>query len=254
MTKSIKFILALFFLQLFAISIFSQIVVLKDSINLQREDNENIDVRVDNLDTYIDLALRNSPLMQVSEIEIAKIMEAIKMQKKSWLDYIYIDANSRYGLFNQVTISELNSQGGEAVGLQSAKQQFNYYAGVALKIPLSNFTSKKNELKIFNNTINESKLRRKQLEIDISQLVIEEYFKLISSQKVMKVNQATFQTMKVSYLTALKETENGNMDMNALGVIATNYGKVEESYIIAMNEFYAQYYKLQILTGSYSKK
>ena len=60
--------------------------------------------------------------------------------------------------------------------------------------------------------------------------------------------------MKISYLRAIKDVENGIIDMNSLGSIVSSFGKTEESYVKSKNEFYSQYYKLQILMGNYNKQ
>src|SRR5665647_3441191 len=58
------------------------------------------------LDVFIESALKNSPLLQVSDKEKDKILEQIKIQKKSWAEFIQIDGNTRYGLYNQLTVND----------------------------------------------------------------------------------------------------------------------------------------------------
>lgn len=201
------------------------------------------------LNVFIESALKNSPLLKVSDKEIEKILEEIKMQKKSWMDFIQIDANSRYGLFNQLTINDQITSNVPSVAIQSDKQQLNYYAGITLKIPISNFANKKNELKILNSNIQESELKKEQLKKEITLLVIDDYYKLKGFSELFETLENTLQTMKISYKKSLKEVENGVLSFTEFAAVSASYSKAEESFSKLRNDYYAQYYKLQVLTG-----
>jgi len=204
---------------------------------------------IPDLNVFIESALKNSPLLQVSDKEKEKILEQIKMQKKSWTDFIQIDANTRYGLYNQLTVSNQAVADVPAVGIQSDKQQLNYYAGVTLKLPISYFANKKNELKILNYNIQESELRKEQLKKEITQFVIDEYFKFKNYRELLDSYQTTLQTMKISYLKSVKDVENGTLGFSEFSTITYSYSKAEESYSKLKSDYYTQIYKLQILTG-----
>ena len=201
------------------------------------------------LDVFIESALKNSPLLQVSDKEKDKILEQIKIQKKSWAEFIQIDGNTRYGLYNQLTVNDQVASELPSVGIQSNKQQLNYFAGVTLKLPLSYFTNKKNELKILNYNIQESELKKDQLKKDITQIVIEEYYKLKYCREMLDAYQITLQTMKISYLKSVKDVENGNVNFSEFATITYSYSKAEEGYAKLKNDYYTQIYKLQVLTG-----
>lgn len=201
------------------------------------------------LNVFIESALKNSPLLKVSDKEIEKILEEIKMQKKSWMDFIQIDANSRYGLFNQLTVNDQITSDVPSVAIQSDKQQLNYYAGITLKIPISNFANKKNELKILNSNIQESELKKEQLKKEITLLVIDDYYKLKGFSELFETLENTLQTMKISYKKSLKEVENGVLSFTEFAAVSASYSKAEESFSKLRNDYYAQYYKLQVLTG-----
>jgi outer membrane protein TolC len=204
---------------------------------------------IPDLNVFIESALKNSPLLQVSDKEKEKILEQIKMQKKSWTDFIQIDANTRYGLYNQLTVSNQAVADVPPVGVQSDKQQLNYYAGVTLKLPISYFANKKNELKILNYNIQESELRKEQLKKEITQFVIDEYFKFKNYRELLDSYQTTLQTMKISYLKSVKDVENGTLGFSEFSTITYSYSKAEESYSKLKSDYYTQIYKLQILTG-----
>lgn len=207
--------------------------------------NFNIDLK-----EIIDSAMVHSPLLMVPDTEIEKLLEEIKIRKKSWLEYIQIDANTRYGLYNQLTVSNQTNTTDISQSLQSNKTQLNYFAGLTLKIPLSYFVSNKREVNILKSGIKGNELKKEQLKKEVTLLVVDEYYKLKKYQETIPVLQNVYQTMKISYLKASKELESGTYDIGDFAILVTTLGKAEQSFLEAKNEYFAQYYKLQILTGS----
>ena len=128
------------------------------------------------LKEFIEFALKNSPILKSSDLQIEEMFEKIKKEKKSWTDFVFIDANAKYGLFNQLSITQQSS--GTDLSVKDAREQFNYYAGLTIRLPISNFITKKNEINILNKNLSESKARREQIKLEITQLVIDEYYKL----------------------------------------------------------------------------
>lgn len=209
--------------------------------------NKNI---IPELNVFIDSALIKSPLLLASDREIDILLEEIKIKKRSWLDYIQIDANTRYGLFNQLSIQEMGSNSDlNPIALQTAKEQFNYFAGLTLKLPLSNFTNNKNEIKKLKYSIDETNFKKDALKKEITLLVIEEYYKLKNLQESMNVLQDIMQTIKISYLQAKNDVKNGTMKLSEFATLVTSMGKAVESYLKSKNDYYSQYFRIQILTG-----
>lgn len=201
------------------------------------------------LNVFIESALNNSPLLRINEREIDKFLEEISMQKKSWTDFFLIDANTKYGLFNQLLIDEQSTTSGTDVATKTAKEQFNYYGGLTIRMPLSTFLNKKNELKILKSDIEESKLKNEQLKKEITQLVIEEYFKLVYLKESMEIAQDAMQTTKINYMRSIRDFENGILNLNDFTILVNTKAKSDEAYSKVKNEYYAQFYKIQILTG-----
>lgn len=242
-----RFLLLITLLFLFGFNTFSQIAGGKT-------DSTKVDSLVQvkplpELNVFIESALNNSPLLKINEREIDKFLEEIKIKKKSWTEYFLVDANTKYGLFNQLLIDEQSTTGGTDVGIKSAKEQFNYYAGLTIRMPLSSFLNKKNELKILNTDIEESKLKNEQLKKEITQLVIEEYFKLVYLKESMEIAQDAMQTTKINYMRSVKDFENGIVNLNDFTILVNTKAKADEAYSKVKNEYYAQFYKMQILTG-----
>lgn len=230
---------------LFTLSVYAQTTVKVDSVSNALSIDKLI---IPSLEVCIQSALTNSPLLKANEQQIEKLLEEIKIKKKSWLDYVQIDANSRYGLFNQLTLSE--STVGADIAVQQAKEQFNYFAGLSIKLPLSYFVSNKNEQKILKHSIKESELKKEELKNEISKLVVVEYFKLKNFSDLINAQQNNLQTTQIDYLKAKKDVQNGMLGMTEFASISTSYTKAVEAFTKTKNDYYTQFYILKILTGS----
>lgn len=216
---------------------------------LESEDTLNLGKTIPGLNAFIESAIQNSPLLKASDKEVAAIFEQIKKEKKSWTEFIILDGNARYGLFNTVTLSDLSSSTGTDVTVKSAKQQLNYYAGVTLRLPLSAFMTKKNEVAALNLTIEANKLKKEQAKIELTQLVIDEYYKLLRLIKSVQINQNVVQSVRIDYMKAKKDVSTGLIGINEFNAIIITKEKIEETYNVSLNDYLAQYYKIQILTG-----
>ena len=212
-------------------------------------DTITVDQRIPGVDVFIQSALKNSPLMKISDVEMQQILEKLKIEKKKWSDYLYADGIIRYGLNDQLIVNGQTGVSTTNYTLNSANKQLTYYGGLSIKLPLSEFLSKKSQLKILNYTLNESKCRKEQTEQELTNIVIEEYYKLIKFNQIFQVNLDVLQTLRISYMKAQKDVANGLMEINDFASIVISKGKAEEGYYNAQNDYYTQYRKIQVLTG-----
>lgn len=211
-------------------------------------DSIKVDKEIPTLDTFIESALKNSVLLKLSEIEYQDVIEKMKIDKKSWSDNIFIDGNARYGQYNQLIVNQEIANGVD-YGVKSANEQFTYFGGVTVKLPISFLLNRKSQSKIFKNDLNTVKLKKEQVEKEITNIVIDEYYKLINSYQKLQVNQNVVQILNISYLKAEKDIANGLIEINDLANIAISKGKAEEGYYNARNDYFAQYRRIQVLTG-----
>jgi len=247
MKKHIIYIFILLLIQGFTVKLLSQ--TNSGNSELLLNDTITIDRNIPDMNVFIESALQNSPILKVSDRQIEQLFEKIKKEKKSWADFIFIDANARYGLFNQVTISDVATSGTVDLGIKSAKEQFNYFAGLTFRIPISNFINKKSDLKILNEDLEQGKFKREQLKQELKQLVIDEYYRLINLNQSLQLNQNIVQSSKLILTKAQKDISNGLISLFDYNTYLISKEKAEENYYKIQSEYLAQYYKIQIITG-----
>ena len=209
-------------------------------------------IEIPTLDNCIKAAIEYSPLLKANDAQVEKLLEELKIQKKSWTNYIHIDANTRYGLFNQIQIEEVNPDLPD-VGLTTAREQFNYSGGLTIKLPLSVFLNNKNEKKAIMYSVKEAQFKRDELKIEISKIVVNEYFTMKAAQERMIINQSNLQATRLDFLKASNDLAGNFLSVTEYASISTSYTKAHEAYITSKNEFYAKYYLMILLIGTYNQ-
>ena len=220
-----------------------------DESPLISEINQIGELRVPSLNILIDSALQNSPLMDASRNEVEQIKQDLRIDKKSWADYLYLEGSGRFGRYDQYTQVNQGAINESLNGIISESQQLTYFAGISLRLPLSSLTSNHNKTKINNLKIEQTEFNALQLENEIKQLVIEEFYKLRSYEESMYTFQDVTQTLEISYMKAQKDLENGKIEIDEFALLVATKGKAKENYLKAKNNFQMQYYKIQVITG-----
>lgn len=197
----------------------------------------------------LNASLRHSPLLKAKGIETKIIEQELKIEKKKWMDNVSIDGATNYGLFDQVIINGINSDGISNTGFVSKSEQIRYYGGISLKLPLSTISSRRNEINIKKLELKQLGYEKKQLQKELKHIIIEEYYKLLYLKESMKIFQEIFQTFQISYMKGEMDVLNNNIDLNDFAVLASTMGKSENDYAKAKYEFYTQFHKLQDLSG-----
>jgi len=200
------------------------------------------------LQIFIDAALANSPLLTLTDAEIKKIQEEIKLEKNNWQNLITLDANTKYGLYNQLIVNE-STGGGDPDASLSNKTQLNYFAGITIKIPISEILGKKSRIKVLQSGIDQAELRRKALKREISAMIVDAYYLFKIKQETYVNFQEEFQAMNLAYLTAKRNVEKGLINIDEYSGIISKKTAAQTALTTSKYDLFAEYNKLLILSG-----
>lgn len=217
--------------------------------NKSAEDSILLKNELPELNVFLESAIKSSPLLKVSDNQISQVLEQIKIEKKSWSDYLSLDANAKYGLYNQLTVNDVASNTVTDVGLQSKKEQFNYFFGVTFKMPFSDIINKKNKLKMLNENIDEKQQQREEFKNQLRQLVVEQYYNLAYLNKSIKINQDMLQSLSINLMKSERDIQSGIITLEDYNAMVFQKGKAEDSFYKAKSEYFSQYKKLMIICG-----
>jgi outer membrane protein TolC len=234
-----RFIISLIFFIASASGVFSQEKIVTDSVSLF----------IPPLNVILDSAINHSPLLKIKALDITIANNEIKIEKKKWLNYIFLEGATNYGLFDQIVISNLNNHETSSIGILSKSQQIRYYGGIGTKIPLSIIGNRQKELKIRKINVQQANLQLEDAQSSLIQLVIDEYYTLLYHEESVKTFTTIYNTLEISYLKAERDVSNGQMGLNDFAMLTSILGKAKDDCAKAKNNFFSQYRRLEEITG-----
>lgn len=210
---------------------------------------EEDDLELPPLRAVIDSALKYSPLLQTKVRDLAILDQESAVDRRKWMDYLYVEGAANYGVFNQFFRTQVQDEGESPIGTLNQSAQGQYYAGVSVKMPLSTFLNRSNQSNIRRLEREQIQWEQEEIRRSIRQTIIEEYYILRFMHESLSTFLETYETLNLSYVKAQKDIENGRMKLDEFGRIAAALGKAKNEYIKAKNDYYAQFELLELFAG-----
>lgn len=202
------------------------------------------------LDSCIVYACQFSPLLKASDEEIKSLAEDLKITRKSWLDYLLLDGNVRYGMYNQVTITDQSSGSGlPDLAVKANKDQLNYFGGLTLRLPLSSIITLNSRKQKNVHAIKQAQYRADVQRSEVSKVVVTEYFKMKRLYELLDIHQNNLFNSQIDYLKAKNDLKSGMLSITEFSTISTSYTKAIDAFITTKNDCEAQFYVMKLITG-----
>lgn len=193
------------------------------------EDELPVIDRIKPLKELIQLALENAPGLEMLGVSQSQTQEEIAITKKKWLQHFALTAGVNYG--NGIVSDQLNDGSANNRITYLTRQNVTYNLGFNIRLPLSEASSRKNEIKL------------KRLEIKRLEYLKEDRAQVIRHEVIKRYNELTF-----SFKAAALQTEVAEANAIALEV-AENYfkaGKLAmEQYRMAVDANYTAKLELE---------
>jgi len=191
----------------------------------------------------IDSAKQYSPLLKTKDIEIAIKEIQWRVQRWEWADYIRPFTEYRYGSIDNYLLV-----GGSLLpGPQSIASRFSIGAQINLTIfDAINYRSK---LKLADKQIELDLARREEIELLITQEIINLYSQLITYRKIIFIKSDHMITQALNLDEAQLRYESGEVPIVELARIREIATKSEEGFELAKMEFRRAILLLSELVG-----
>jgi outer membrane protein TolC len=153
------------------------------------------------LDSLIQDAIETAPLIhRLSKGQEAK-EEEMKIDRKAWMQHIALTGNYNYGnaVFADQTVTAIEQQ-----TVFRTNTAATYNLGISLRLPISEFTSQKNKVRINQLAIEEIEFQKEDLANLITEEVIKRYSNLERSLSTLKLQAVKVQADEA----AVQVTEN----------------------------------------------
>jgi outer membrane protein TolC len=201
------------------------------------------------LQALIDSALERSPLLKRYDAIQAKVSMEKYFQRRQWMQSLYLEANTRYGAFDQLYFTGATDPGESPIGYTYQQQQTNYYVGVSLKLPLATFVNQRKRIQQLNYNLDEIRMEQGSVADNVIKTVIENYYEVMFRHESMNTFFAIYQDVKISYLDAGNRLQEQKISFNDYAIISSTYGKAKNDYDKARTDFLISLNMLRFISG-----
>jgi hypothetical protein len=201
------------------------------------------------LAALIDSAIVRSPILIKYDAAIEKEKFFVDFERRRWMDFIYFEGNTRYGVYDQIYVQ------GEADGLDpqlaflNSRKQTWYYAGVSLKMPLSVLVNSGKHVQQMKISVDAINYEREMLKDELQKQIIESYYTVLFRYESMNTFYTIYQDLKIAYLDAVNRLAEQKINFHDYAILSSTYGKAKNDYDQAKNDFVISLNLLRFMTG-----
>jgi len=194
----------------------------------------------------IDAAIKHNAMVGYRGQEIAAKKENIKTQQNFWLRNLGLQADTRYGTFdNFSTIANAGS-----TTLQSiTNRQLNYGAGLFIKLPVFDVVNRKTQIKQAKAEMEQANYLQQAQADEIRQIVIRQYEELLLKQKLLSIRSQNLGSAIVNTQMVEKEFRNGVIPVFEYVRLSDMTSRIKSEYEMAKSEFIVSKKILEEIVG-----
>jgi len=172
----------------------------------------DITEKIPPLDSLINKAKENSPLLKYYGADITYWEGRVKRSANAWMNSIYIDAAYGYGVFDNLSTQQFagDLQASQALFIT---EQSRYNLGVSMKMPIGAIFTRGKEIKTAKAEVNKAIYQKEFAIMELEQLVLQQYNDLVRSHRLLFINGSKVETYKLQSVRAEKDFANGIIDI-----------------------------------------
>ncbi len=182
------------------------------------------------LDVLIQDALVNAPLINRLSKGQAQKEQEILLNRKAWTQHIALTGGYNYG--NGVVADNLSSPTDTQAVFRTSTFA-SYSVGISLRLPISEFTTQKNKVKIHELAIEEMEYQKEDLRNVIAEEVIKRYNSLERALTTIKLQALKVESNEAAVQVTESYFKSGTADIDqyrmALDILTTSRIELEKT-------------------------
>ena len=186
------------------------------------------------LQVLIDSAINHNAMVRYRTQTVGVKETDLKSEKLYWTRNFGIQADGRYGNFNNNSISVVE---GTSTLLASSTSQLNYGVGIYLKFPVFDAINRKNQVKKGKIEMEQAKSLAEAQKDEVRELVIKQYQELTLKQKLLIINSQNLGNAKVNMEMVEKEFRSGVVSIYEYVRLSDMTARIETDYENAKSDF-----------------
>lgn len=221
-----------------------------ENVPLTREDSISAAIELDlaqylpPLTVLIEVAIENSPDLDVANYETQRQEYELGITRKEWTDFVSVGGQYRYG----------GVSGGGGVDDSQAllfpeDLAVGAYAFMSVRIPLSYFVSRRDDIKSTEMMVKISESRGEAQKRIVEQEVVETYQRLLLLQRLIKISSEAKESSDLILEMSVERFRDGELSLDQLGTNTGLKAKYSTEYETLKSEFSVVYSRLERLIG-----
>ncbi len=202
--------------------------------------NKDIDEQLMPLDSILYYATENSANLKMAIAETNKFKYNRKYIGWIWLNSVQLFYNYGYG--NQVTNTIASNQ---TIDVAAQSLGIGYRFGVNIVLPLGDLIGRSARLKSLHYETEIARHKQDEARRIYKRMIIDDYFILVSNQKLLFVKSQDLETSRITAEVALIEMRRGKTQPSELSRMRNIMAIAEINYEQAKRDFLSSYYKLE---------
>ncbi|MBF2707573.1 TolC family protein [Flavobacterium soyangense] len=195
----------------------------------------------------IDSVLKRNGMVRFRKQHVEVEANKLKSERIYWTRNLGIQADSRYGTFDNTSLSADGST--STTYINTSTKQWNYGVGLYLKFPVFDILNRKNQINLAKMELEESKSMVQFQEDEIRQTTIKLYQDLILKQKLLQIKSESLGNGKVNMQMVEKEFRNGLVPVAEYVRITSMSSNMESDYESAKSEYLVAKQILEDMAG-----
>ncbi|WP_422858839.1 TolC family protein [Flagellimonas sp. S174] len=211
------------------------------------EEND-ISKKLPPLDTLIAMARDYSPFIKVTESEQQYRDGVVSAEQRAWLDYINLEAGYNYGIFDNLSNSQIAGDP-QSQALFSTEQS-RYNVGVSLRLPLSAIINRRANILSAKGEAEKARFETQVAEVELEQKVAELYNDLIKHHRMFFISGNIVDNFRVQSIRAEKDFANGVINVTEYTRLQQMMNQATMNFELQRSEFVGSVMALQNIIGA----
>jgi outer membrane protein TolC len=199
------------------------------------------------LSELIDSAVNHNALMRVRNSDINAKASNLKSQSNFWIKNMGVQADSRYGTFNNFSTNTAEGQTPSIIATNTS--QFNYGVGVYLKFPIYDIVNRKNQVSQAKAELDVASNLADAQRDELRQVVIKQYNDVILKQRLLNIASQNLGNSRINMDMIEKEFQNGSISVSEYVRISDLASRTESEYEQARMNYITAFMVLEEIVG-----
>lgn len=202
--------------------------------------NKDIEEQLMPLDSILYYATENSANLKMAVAETMKFKYNRDYIKWIWLNSLQLFYNYGYGdqVTNLIASNQQNDVATQNIGI-------GYRVGFNFVLPLGDLIGRSARLKSLKSETEMAKYKQDEARRIYKRLIIDDYFALVSNQKLLMVKSQDLETSRITAELAFIEMRRGKTQPAELSRLRNIMAVAEIGYEQAKRDFLSSYYRLE---------